>query len=370
MVRRMRRRYPLRWVSTAFMAVLVLVGMACGGGGKTPGETTGANPGELVFVSQGGTYGNAYLAAYLQPFENETGIRVRQVEGSDDVLAAVKTQVETGNVLWDIANCARSTVVAFPDLWEPIDRSIVKSTDDLVYAEIVEERVFASDVEAFPIFAYRTDVYEGTTPSSWADFFDTEKFPGPRAIPNIGLESATSMPAIALLADGVSPDQLIPYDLDRAYAKLDQLKPNIRVFWTGFSQSVDVIRLHEVDMTMATDGRIGGVIASGAPVAAVFNQGLRFTGSLCVPKGAPNKGNAFRFMEYILSHPKQQAIFSSLTYYGPPTNAGVEAAKALGVSDFSTLHTDQLIPDSTELLKYWEDNSDALLNRWNDWVGA
>lgn len=368
----MRRRrsdgYLKVWVPV--FAAVILTATACTGGGEELQEDGESGAGELIFVSQGGSYGAAFRAAYLQPFEEETGIRVLQVEGSEDTLTAVRTQVDTGNVLWDLVNCARSIAVGFPEYWEPIDRSIVDSTDDLVYEEIVGERAFSADVEAFPIFAYRTDVYEDDTPSSWADFFDTERFPGPRAIPNIGVESATSMPAIALLADGVPPDELIPYDLDRAYAKLDELRPSIRVFWTSFSQSVDVIRLGEVDMTMATDGRIGGLVDAGVPVAPVFEGGLRFSGSLCVPKGAPNSENAFRWMDYVLTHPEQQAIFTSLTYYGPPTNAGVEAAIDLGVPDFSTLHSDELVPDSDELLTYWEQNSDDLLNRWNEWVGA
>jgi hypothetical protein len=61
-------------------------------------------------------------------------------------------------------------------------------------------------------------------------------------------------------------------------------------------------------------------------------------------------------------------VFTSLTYYGPPTQAGVEAAKKLGIKDFASLHSDELLPDTAESIAYVKDNSDELLNRWNAWV--
>jgi len=74
-------------------------------------------------------------------------------------------------------------------------------------------------------------------------------------------------------------------------------------------------------------------------------------------------------MQWIYTHPKQQGVFTQLTGYGPPTEAGASAAEALGVKDFSSKHIDEMIPDSTELLTYISDNSDELLNRFNKWAG-
>ena len=35
----------------------------------------------------------------------------------------------------------------------------------------------------------------------------------------------------ALVADGVPKDKLYPLDLDRAFKKLDEIKPHIKVWW-------------------------------------------------------------------------------------------------------------------------------------------
>ena len=35
------------------------------------------------------------------------------------------------------------------------------------------------------------------------------------------------------MADGVAPDKLYPLDVDRAFKKLEEIKPNITVWWTS-----------------------------------------------------------------------------------------------------------------------------------------
>jgi spermidine/putrescine-binding protein len=331
----------------AVLAIGVLVAAGCGNDDDTDGADADQDAGELVVLQVGGSFGAAFDAAFLVPFGAESGVEVSQVEGGDDPIAAVTAQVEAENVQWDVADCIPSFVAATPDIFEEIDTDIVQSTDDLVSPTVVTDKFMAINIQAFPLVAYSTEAFPDQGPSGWADFFDVESFPGPRGVPDVGLESASTMPAAALLADGVAPDELLPLDLDRAYAKLDELKPDIRVFWTSFVQGSDILRNGEVVMTVTTDGR---------------GQQL----------GSPNPDNAFNFMEYILSHPEQQAVFTSLTFYGPVTEAGVAAVEEQGrVSDFSTLHTDEMIPtDTDEWLDYVEQNSDELLNRWNAWVAG
>jgi spermidine/putrescine-binding protein len=344
---------------------------ACGGSDDNDDSGGGAEAkkgGELVIQSPGGSYAAAYNAAYWQPFENETGIKIKLSEGGDDPVAQIKAQVQSGNVLLDLVACGPGIVLANPDLWEPVDKSVVKGTDDLVY-EVIGDKYAGADVEAFPMVAYRSDTFDKSQPTGWADFFDTGKFPGPRGVGNVGLDSAWSLPAAALLADGVAPDQLLPLDLDRAYKKLDALKKDIRVYWTTFGQSADVLRAKEVVINAMADGRAQQLINGGEPVGLVFKDAFRFTGAWCVPKGAPNAANAWKLMQWIYTHPKQQGVFTQLTGYGPPTEAGAAAAETLGVKDFSSKHIDEMIPDSTELLTYISDNSDELLNRFNKWAG-
>ena len=36
------------------------------------------------------------------------------------------------------------------------------------------------------VMAYRTDAFNGAVPNGWADFWDTKKFPGDRALVGAG----------------------------------------------------------------------------------------------------------------------------------------------------------------------------------------
>ena len=60
--------------------------------------------------------------------------------------------------------------------------------------------------------------FSGTQPVTWADFFDTKKFPGKRAWPAEYFTGGTM--EAALLADGVAPDEIYPIDYERATAKI------------------------------------------------------------------------------------------------------------------------------------------------------
>ena len=190
---------------------------------------------------------------------------------------------------------------------------------------------------------------------------------------DLGLFSAWRIAAVALIADGVEPDpeSLLPLDLDRAYEVLDRIRPDVRAFFSGFTQGQDLLRSGEVDMIMLADGRTTQLIQQGVPVANVYPTDKTFLSParFCVPKGAPNKEVAFEFMEYMLSHPEQQAVMASLSNYGPPTNAGAQAALDLGIEDFNTLHPELFMVD-THFLSYVQENADELLERWNAWVAS
>ena len=87
------------------------------------------------------------------------------------------------------------------------------------------------------VLAYSTKALaNGVQPNTWADMFDLKRFPGRRMMP----KDPRGMLEVALLADGVSKDNLYPLDLDRAFRKLNQIKDNT-IFFDGPSQSQQLI---------------------------------------------------------------------------------------------------------------------------------
>jgi spermidine/putrescine-binding protein len=346
----------------------MLIVTSCGS--DQPQDTGGKDTDKLIILGTGGAYERGILTAYARPFEAESKVKVDVVEGGDNPIPQLEAQVKSGNVQWDVVVCGKTTALTYGDLFAPVDRSIVTATNDLAVPDGVGSNRVVMDIEAFPIFVYSKATYPDgkPQPKSWADFYDVQKFPGPRGLPDLGLDSAWLAPATALLAQGVAPEQLVPFDLDKAYKFLDAFKHHVRAFYKGFTDAQDLIRSGEIDMGIMTDGRALGLSYGGTDVGVVFEQGFRYLGSLCTPKGAPNEKNAMRFYQYILSHPQQQAVFSSITYYGPPTNAGLKAAEAVGLTGLSTSFVDELIPDSDQLLNYIQENQQALLDRWNAYL--
>jgi putative spermidine/putrescine transport system substrate-binding protein len=122
--------------------------------------------------------------------------------------------------------------------------------------------------------------------------------------------------AFALIADGVSANQLYPMDLDRAFRKMSELKPHIKVWWREGSQSQQLIRDGEVDMIAMWSARAVDLIADHVPLELVWNGAEIFNSNLIVPKGDPNAGAAWEFCNFV-AQPKPQAEFAMLLPYGP-----------------------------------------------------
>jgi putative spermidine/putrescine transport system substrate-binding protein len=96
-----------------------------------------------------------------------------------------------------------------------------------------------------------------STPPNWGDFWDVARHPGRRGLQR----TARTTLEIALLADGVAPNDLYrtlrtPEGQDRAFRKLDQLKPYV-IWWD---------KPAEAAQALAT----GKVLLTAAPAAAVL----------------------------------------------------------------------------------------------------
>ena len=139
-----------------------------------------------------------------------------------------------------------------------------------------------------------------------------KKFPGRRALRNHPFATLEA----ALMADGVAPDKLYPIDVDRAFKKLEEIKPHITVWWTSGAQSAQLLNDGEVDMVMAWNGRVSALTKEGAKVAFTYNQGILQSTSLCILKDAPNLATAVKFLNEAVD-PVHQANLPLHIDYGP-----------------------------------------------------
>ena len=125
-------------------------------------------------------------------------------------------------------------------------------------------------------------------PKGWADFWDTKKFPGDRAM--IGT-SAGGWPELefALMAAGVPADKLYPLDIDKGFASYDKIKKDVIKWWDTGAVPIQLLTDREVTMTTVWNGRMAALQAAGVPAAISWSQGLLKRDAWGIPKGAKNK---------------------------------------------------------------------------------
>ena len=227
----------------------------------------------LYINSWGGSYTAAQDAAYFKPFTAATGIQIRAVTPVS--YGKIKAQVQTRSYEFDMTsiNSMQWLRASREGLAEPIDWTVVNKDALPPNAVVADGNGIAQNILGTAL-CYRSDKYPQGGPKSWADFWDVKKFPGARSL---CLSDSPRTLIFALLADGVPREQLYPLDIDRAFRKLDQIKPHVKVWWREGTQSQQLIRDGEVDMMSIWNARASELKQQGVPVEVVWNGAVRST---------------------------------------------------------------------------------------------
>lgn len=354
-------------VAIAFMLMMAIIGCSSTSSktdekSSSPNDTstsaaeTPETSKSLTFVSWGGTTQDAQMKYWAAPFEKETGIKVMS-DGPTDY-GKFKAMVESNDVKWDVVDVEGDFAykAAKDGLLEPLDFTVIDKTH--LDPDFVFNYGVGSFIYSF-VNAYNTTKVSGE-PKGWGDFFDLKKFPGDRTVykwPTVGVFE------MALLADGVAPDHLYPLDIDRAFKKLDTLKPSIN-WWSTGAQSQQLLASGEASMGYAWNGRMYALIKDNAAINIDWTQNIKTGDYLVIPKGSKNKEAAMKFIAHALSA-KPQADFANETSYGP-VNADANSMLNPELVDYLPYwHKDsQVVLD----VNFWAENEDAIIERWNAWL--
>lgn len=311
----------------------------------------------ITFAGWGGTTQDEQKKAWADRFTSETGIKVIQ-DGPID-LGKLKAQVEAGKVYWDICDIQAPVTVMLGDqgFLEPVDYSVVPEADlDKRFTTKYSVGGFYTSW----ILGYNKAALRGVVPASWADVFDTKKIPGKRTFYKW---MSGAQYEIALLADGVPPDKLYPYDVDRALAKLQTIKKDI-VWWSTGAQSQQLLASGEAPIGVFWNNRIYSMNQEGVKDAEiVWKQSTPGTDNLCIPKGSKNKEAAMKFLAIATSAQGQAALANATAVV--PINS-----KAFPLLKPSLLPYMPLGPNETEVkidVAWQARNWEALSKRWYAW---
>lgn len=311
---------------------------------------------EIVFVGFGGAYQEGQTKAFFEPFERETGIKIIQTTGVE--LAKLKAQVQARNVEWDLITLPdRLRYTAIQDgLLSRIDYSRFDKSDLL--PETVSEYACGGITFAAQL-TYSTEAFPpGGAPVSWADAWNTQRFPGKRgmyAAPTYTLE-------FALLADGVPKDKLYPLDVTRALKSLDKIKRDA-VWWTQFPQVEQMLLSREIVLSPWT--RAISLILAGKPLGISYDGAAISYEGWVIPAGSKNYDAAMKFIAFAIQ-PQRQADLIKHIAYGP-TNR-----KAFPLIDPKVA---ALLPSNPDNFKkgfvfsgdWWGPNLTKVTEQFNEW---
>ncbi len=318
---------------------------------------------QITVVNFGGANANAQKKAYYEPIE-KAGIKVVPVEYNGEQ-AKIKAMVETRKVTWDVVE------VESPDAMRGCDEGLFEKLD---YARIAPKADFLPAAVtdcAVGVFVWSTVMaYNGdklkTAPASWADFFDVGKIPGKRGM----RKGARYNLEFALLADGVAPADVYKVlatktGADRAFKKLTELKPHIQ-WWEAGAQAPQFLVAGDVALTTVFNGRIDAANREGRNLKIYWPGGIYDLDYWVIPKGAPNKDAAYKFIAFA-SQPENQAVYAQNIAYGPSNTKALARLDAKVLNDLPTSPA-----NAKEALQFsvgfWADQGEALEKRFAAWA--
>lgn len=323
-----------------------------------------AQAADLTVISFGGANKAAQEKAYYAPFTKSTGIKVVGGEYNGE-MAKVKAMVDTKSVSWDVLEVESPELARGCDegMFEKLDYSKIGNKADFVpgAAQSCGVGIFVWST----VLAYNADKLK-VGPSGWKDFWDVKKFPGKRGM----RKGAKYTLEVALMADGVAAKDVYkvlatPAGVDRAFKKLDQLKPNIQ-WWEAGAQPPQYLVSGDVVMSSAYNGRIANTQKEGKNLKIVWAGGMYDFDSWAIPKGSPNKDAALKFIAFA-SKPENQKVYSQNIAYGPTNKKAVPLLDPKLVADLPT--APQNIKSGVAVdVAFWADYGEALEQRFNAWA--
>ncbi len=320
----------------------------------------------LVVATWGGAYSDAFREAFAAPFSEETGVEVQIVDAPGGYNAMLEAQAAAGNVSWDLIDLGEEDALALvaAGLLQPLPDDVRTDLVEAVGAENVTDYgiSFASYGSVIACNAAAADA----CPATPAEFWDVEAFPGRRTMYGDGWSDAL---IYALLADGVAREELFPLDVDRAFAKLDEIKPNIDVWWTTGDQSQQIFRDEEVVMGLLWDGRASGLREQGVDIQLSFEGSPIARDLLVVPTDAPNAEAAFDFLRWYATHPDGGATWIEAMGYGvanPESYAELPAEVSADLGGAPENMATGVIVD----VEWASENRAEVLARWTEWLAS
>ncbi|MBZ9772200.1 ABC transporter substrate-binding protein [Mesorhizobium sp. CO1-1-8] len=327
--------------------------------------TAAASAEELRVASWGGVLSEANRAAYWDPYEKATGIKIIDDTFNGEI-AKIRAQVEAKSHQWEIAEVEDAEAFAGCEegLYEKLDLTRIPVAD--LAPGTYGDCSVASEIGTIGLTYNGAKMANG--PKTWAEFFDVKKFPGKRGM----RKSATFTLEIALLGAGVPKEEVYKVlatkeGQDKAFAKLDEIKDQL-VWWSSGTELVQDLIAGEFDIAAAYNGRVADANKTqGQKLEFIWDAGYVLGNTnWVILKGSPKAKQAMDFIAWATTPEPQAEFMRHVDYASANTKA------------FALLEPKYLtyMPNTPDRVAYslasdpafWRDNLDTLTERFNAWA--
>lgn len=314
-----RRRF-LQLLGVAGLSALAGGSLAgCAGGSSTassdaPSAVADLEQTDSVIIGvYSGDWEKSIEQAALNAFADETGIDVQVVSGADAEWLTKLSAANGKNVPYDLLILQPDSIQKAIDanLLQDLDAEHVPNLADLFDSAkerfTVNDKLYAAGFSMGQLgIAYRTDKV-ATPPTSWADLW------GDEYAKSLGISPLTYSAGLQFFWSQTKKGT----DIDGAFSKFEQLKPNISSYPDGAGTIQTLLQRGDVAAVPFWDGRAFAWQAQGQPIGFAYptDGPVAAIASWVIPQGAPNLANAYRLLDY-LCQPEPQSKYADLSFYG------------------------------------------------------
>lgn len=283
----------------------------------------------LTAVAWGGSVQDAQRDATWKPFEKATGIVVKEDTWNGN-FGKVKAMVEAKSVTWDVvwgdyahavAGCEAGILVPIIDLVDDPKDFLPGVHHECGVSDSLFSTLMAFDANKIPA------AWNGKMPTTAAEAFDVQKFPGKRGLRKIvkGLFEFT------LMTTGVPANKV--YDVlatdegvQRVLSKFESMKGSI-IWYTSSAQGLQLLADGEVALSYTYAGRV--FVANQKEkrnLKMIWDGQVYSTNTIFVPKGG-NVEAAKKLIKFAIE-PQASANFANLSAYGPARTSALKLVNA------------------------------------------
>lgn len=337
----------------------------------------------MTVVSWGGAYQNSQVQAYIEPYkEMNPELEVVTDESSAEAVTKLRAMSEAGNVTWDVVDVVAADAMRLCDeglameidhdeMLAPAPDGTPASED---FGDLIVSDCFIPQIVYSTTFGYRKDLVD-QKPESVCAIFDTETYPGQRALEKRPIGNMEW----ALICDGVAIDDV--YDvletdegIERAFDKLDTIKDET-VWWSAGAETPQLLADGEVVMGSTYNGRLFAAIAEqDQPIGMLWDWQMFDLDGWIIPADLPEDRKA-RALDFVRFATDTQRLADQAAYisYGPARESSaplVGEHAELGIDMAPHMPTDPANAKNTFLFNYewWASYRDDLDSRFQAWL--